>query len=147
MFRRILVGFDGSQDAREALREGAELASVCQGEISVVMVISVAHGETEEERQAAFDREAGSLQELVERELEAVMKRHSATSSMHVVASDRPDQALSDYALRHGYDVVVLGRHSRQRAMHGGLGRVAASISQHSALPVLLIGDRAPVSG
>jgi nucleotide-binding universal stress UspA family protein len=147
MFRRILVGFDGSRDARDALRVGAELASVSQGEISVLMVVSAAHGETQEERQAAFDREAGSLQELAERELDTVMRRHSATTSMHVVASDHPDQALPEYALKHGYDLVVLGRHGRERAMHGGLGWLATSVSQNSSFPVLLVGDGDQLSG
>ena len=76
MFRRILVGFDGSRDAREALRTGIAMASAAKGEVAVLIVVSASHGETDEDRRAAFEAESAPLRASAEHELQ---RRSEAT--------------------------------------------------------------------
>jgi nucleotide-binding universal stress UspA family protein len=140
VFRRILVGFDGSKNAHEALRTGIAMATAAEGEVAALIVVSASHGETEEDRRAAFDAETEPLRAAAERELGAV-RRDEAASAVHVVAGDRPAGALSSYAEERGFDVLVVGRHGRERAAHGGLGRVARELAEKSRCPLLLVGD------
>ena len=140
MFRRILVGFDGSRDAHHALRAGITLASAAQGEVVVVIVVSASHGETDEDRRHAFEAEAAPLRAAVEDEL----RRTDAATGVHVTAGDRPAQTLSAYAEERGFDLLVVGRHGRERASHGGLGRMARELAEKASCPLLLVGDGDP---
>ena len=139
MFRRILVGFDGSRDARRALRTALAMASSVSGEATVLIAVSASHGETDEDRRAAFDAEAGPIQAMADQEV-ATARSH-ATCTIHVVAGDRPAQAMAAYVDEHGYDLLIVGRHGRERGAHGGLGRVARELAEKATYPLLLIGD------
>ena len=143
MFRRILVGFDGSRDAREALRTGIAMASAAKGEVAVLIVVSISHGETDEDRRAAFEAESAPLRASAELELQAI--RSDTTGSAHVVPGDRPADVLSSYVEERGFDLLVVGRHGRERAAHGGLGRVARDLAEKARYPLLLVGDGNPV--
>jgi nucleotide-binding universal stress UspA family protein len=143
VFRRILVGFDGSRDAREALRAGAALALIAGGEVTAAIVVSHSHGETEEERRAAFESESAPLRAAAERDL-AAATRSKISSSIHVLSGDHPAAALSRYASEHGFDLLVMGRHGRERAAHGGLGRIARELAEKALCPLLLVGDGDP---
>ncbi len=139
MFRRILVGFDGSRDARRALRAALGMAASVSGEATVLVAMSASHGETDEDRRAAFDAEAGPMRAMAEEEVAAA--RSDATCTIHVIAADRPAQAMAAYADEHGYDLLIVGRHGRERAIHAGLGRVARELTEKATCPLLLIGD------
>ena len=143
VFRRILVGFDGSRCGREAIRTGIEAASAAQGEVTVLIVVSASHGETEEDRAAAFEAESATLQAAVEHELQVGIRGHT-NSSVHVLAGDRPAEVLSSYAEERGFDLLVVGRHGRERAAHGGLGRTARELADKARCPLLLVGYRDP---
>jgi nucleotide-binding universal stress UspA family protein len=140
MFRRILAGFDGSASALQAIRMAREMAVQASGEVSVLIVIPTAHGETEQDRIASFDADAGPLQSRAQLEL-AEMESKGITTSVHVVSGEHPGKMLSAYVSAHGYDLLVVGRHGRGRAMHGGLGRVALELADSAPCPVLLIGN------
>jgi nucleotide-binding universal stress UspA family protein len=105
----------------------------------VLIAVSASHGETDEDRRAAFDAEGGPIRAMAEEEVAAA--RSDATCTVHVVAGDRPAQAMADYVDEHGYDLLVVGRHGRELATHGGLGRVARELSEKTTCPLLLIGD------
>jgi nucleotide-binding universal stress UspA family protein len=139
VFRRILVGFDGSRDASEALRAGITLAAAAHGEVTVLIVVSSGHGETNEDRQRAFETEAASLRAAAEHELRGSI---STTTVVQVMAGDRPADSLASYAEERGFDLLVVGRHGRERASHGGLGRMARELAEKARCPVLLVGDQ-----
>ncbi len=140
MFKRILVGFDGSASSVHALRVGLGMASQATGEATVLIVIPAAHGETEQDRVASFDDDARQWQALAQQVLEDARGR-DVTTSVHALSAGDPAKALAAYAQGHGYDLVVVGRHGRGRPLHGGIGRVARSLSESSPCPVLLVGN------
>lgn len=137
MFRRILVGFDGSDGARRAARIAVALASDVAGEAKILVVIPPPASETDEDRRHAFDAEAGPLRRMVEQELTLTEHAHASTS-IDVVSDARPAQFLERYALEHGYDLIVIGRHGREGGSHPGLGRVAHELAGRDSIPVLL---------
>ncbi len=140
MLRRVLVGFDGSRDALEALRVGAALAADAGGELAVALVVSASHGETDEDREAAFRSDSEPLRAAAERALETAVSP-ALERSVSVLVGDHPATALSSYAERRGFDVLVVGRHGRERAGHAGLGRVARELADKARCPLLLVGD------
>jgi len=143
VFRRILVGFDGSRDAREALRAGRMLAALADGEVTVVIVVSASHGETDEDRRRAYEAEAAPLRAAAEHELHSTPGIDSA-GQVHVATGDHPAEVLASYAEERGFDVLVVGRHGRERASHGGLGRMARELAEKALCPLLLVGDGSP---
>jgi nucleotide-binding universal stress UspA family protein len=140
MFRRVLVGFDGSASSLQALRVALGVAAQASGEATVLIVIPPTHGETEADRIASFDDDARPLQAMAQQELDAA-RGEDLTTSLHVVCAEHAAKALVSYADAHGYDLVVVGRHGRERAMHGGLGKVARELADATPCPLLLVGN------
>jgi nucleotide-binding universal stress UspA family protein len=141
MFRRILVGFDGSSDAREALRTGVVMASAAEGETTVLIVIPSTHGETPEDRREAFEAEATPIRTAAEHEL-TLACRHATPIIIRTVTGDHAAEVLARYVQEHGFDLLVVGRHGRERAAHRGLGRMAHELAQKAPCPLLLVSNR-----
>ena len=138
MYRRVLIGFDGSPASKEALRAGAEIAAAMQGEATILIVASVGHGETEEDRQVAFEQEIAPLRALALEVLE-ILPKGLTDVSIKATSGDDPAAALSRYATEHAFDLLVVGRHGRDRASHAGLGRMTKRLAETTPIPLLLV--------
>ncbi|MGH9170748.1 MAG: universal stress protein [Acidimicrobiales bacterium] len=143
MFRRILVGYDGSREAGEALRAGTAIAAASSGETTVLIVATASRGETDEDRQASFQAETARIRDGAQAEIRTSGNGHTHVS-IHAVASDHPAAALSGYASEHGFDLLVIGRHGRERATHRGIGLVARDLVEKASCPLLLVGNGVP---
>jgi nucleotide-binding universal stress UspA family protein len=71
-------------------------------------------------------------------------RRDSIPATVHlrheVVEADHPAAALDAYVRQHGFDLVVLGRHGIDRAVHPRVGGVSEHQVRHSRCPVLVVG-------
>lgn len=142
MLRRLLVGFDGSDDARAAIRAAVDLVSATDGEVTVVAVVPDSRGETEADRRSAFEAEAGPLQELAAREV-ADCHRTEVRVTVEPVGGDRPGRVLMAHAARGGYDLLVVGRRGRERTLHGGgIGKVAREVVEQARCAVLVVTEQ-----
>lgn len=138
VFRKILVGFDGSTEAHHALGVAIALAAELGGRAHVLLVVRPpAHAETEEEARRATDAERDNLA----RGLSDVTDRspHDADVSTVVVVADDPGTAIASYAAEHGADLVVVGAHGRERTTHRGIGRAVGALLRHHPCPVLVV--------
>jgi len=138
-FRRVLVGFDGSPDAAEALRVAI---AICDGgELVVLCVVP-----------RALPSGTGSLgsdgaglrvqAELLLGELAlGAQPGNLAKDSVQVVSSggDSPGNVVTDYAGEHAFDLLVLGRHGAGARRKSMLGRVAERAARACPVPVLLV--------
>ncbi|MHB8593495.1 MAG: universal stress protein [Acidimicrobiales bacterium] len=132
MFRRIVVGFDGSKQAERALRVAVDLAAGLQGEVQVLLVVRPsAHAETPEEREKAAEAEQNNLSLGL-----ADIVREVTT---HVVFADNPAKAIAEHVALHGFDLVVVGGHGRERVTHGGIGHSVEELLRLHPCPVLVI--------
>ncbi|MDA8268796.1 MAG: universal stress protein [Actinomycetota bacterium] len=138
MLRRLLVGFDGSDDARAAVRTAVDLASATTGGVAVVAVVPNSRGETESDRSSAFDAEAGPLRDQAERQV-ASCGRPDVPVTVEAVGGDHPGGVLLAYATRTGSDLLLVGRHGREHAMHSGLGRVTRELVERAQIGVLVV--------
>src|SRR5690349_18092731 len=114
VFRTIVVGVDGRQGGRDALRLAEQLADAGGGELVAVRVFSYQH------RPAlagspAVEEERESARVALERELADM----GTTVRTHVVGDTSPARALHRMAERERADVLVVGS-----AHRGAIGRV-----------------------
>ncbi len=141
-FRRILVGWDGSQDAEHALRTASHLAEVLGAEV-VVLAVLQRHPTAEAVDEADEELAKRRLAALNDMEQGAEQAGLSAGLRLHnqVIEASNPAAALSQHAVEHGFDLVVVGRHGLDRAVHPRVGGVTEHQVRHSSCPVLVVGD------
>jgi len=141
-FRRVLVGFDGSPDALEALRVAAAIVGADGGH---VVALSVVRQPSRHEGDQSETSESEALRSLAENRLAELRQSQrppgAVRTSVQVVFSDRPNpgQVVSDYAAEHGFDILVLGRRGDGTTRRSRLGRVADTAAHGCQVPVLLL--------
>lgn len=140
-FRRVLVGFDGSPDAAEALGVATGVAARDGGHVVALCVVPRALP-AEADGQ---DGETGGLREQAEA-LFAELARNQrqdkpVRTSVAVVFTDgdNPGHVVTAYAEDHGFDILVLGRHGDGARRKTRLGRVADRAAHSCSVPVLLL--------
>jgi nucleotide-binding universal stress UspA family protein len=150
-FRRVLVGFDGSPDAADAIRAAVAIAARDGGHVVALSVVRhVTHADGDADGDAGTDGQPiRQRAETLFAELRRDLPPGSAVRlSVQVVSTDNdsPAQLVTEYATEHGFDVLVLGRHGDGRHGDGRrgrrLGQVADRAVQTCAVPVLLLSGR-----
>jgi nucleotide-binding universal stress UspA family protein len=138
VFRRLLVGFDGSAEARHALRIAITLAADLRGDVHALMVVRPpAHAETPEERTRAIEAERENLSQGLS--VVTNQTQHRLAVSTDVVFADDPAKAIAEHADVHGFDLVVVGVHGREQMTHRGIGRSLEVLLRHHPCPVLVV--------
>ena len=139
--RRIVVGIDGSEQSKQALRWGAELARMLGARLDAVIAWHFPTYYGYAWSVVPFDFDPAAIADKVVVGVIAEVLGDAAPEDMRVVvAESNPAQLLikeSDGAL-----MVVLG--SRGHGGFGGLllGSVSMAVAEHAACPVLIMhGD------
>ena len=141
VFKTIVVGVDGRQGGRDALRLAEQLADAGGGELVAVRVFSYQH------RPAlagspAVEEERESTRVALERELADM----GTTVRTHVVGDTSPARALHRMAERERADVLVVGSAHRGAIGRVVVGDVALGSLHRSPCPVAIaargMGDR-----
>jgi nucleotide-binding universal stress UspA family protein len=135
---RVLVGWDGSDDAHDAVRLAAALAR--GGHIVAVTVSSPAAYHAE-----PHDPVEPTAADPVEAEETEIRTAIGATANgcaldYRVLTGDRVVEALCAYAREHGFDLVVVGRHGTGGLRHARLGHVAEGLARSDGVSVLITG-------
>ena len=142
MFRRLLVAYDGSSHAQQALAEATELARSNTGKLTVMAVapepemwaftgydvpmsVDGLDKEVEREYQAMLDRAVDALPPEVS--VRKLLKRGSAGA------------AIADEANAGDHDLVVMGSRGRGELRSLLLGSVSHRVLQSSRVPVLVV--------
>ncbi|MDA8295809.1 MAG: universal stress protein [Actinomycetota bacterium] len=140
--RRVLVGFDGSIQAQAALELAVDLAHGSGAQVTVLFILpDTQHLESEESRLQASQRVRSELETHL-----APLRRYAAAVGVPLTEvalhGGDPAASIASYAAAHGFDVVVIGSHGRERALHGGLGRVVERLLREPRVPVLVVPGR-----
>lgn len=126
-FRRLLVGYDGSQDAQRALRAATALARDLNGEVHVLGAVRPpAHTEAPSEVAHVIDVERDRL-------TRALAEAGSGGLPLHLVEGDDLAAALAEHAERHGFDLVVVGAYGSHRGVAHEL------VLRHHPCPVVVV--------
>lgn len=129
--RRVLVGWDGSDGARDAVRRAAALAD--GGHVVVVTVSAPRpyHAEPHDAPEPTV-AEVAAAQEMEAQEAAG------CSIDYRVVPGDRVPEALCSYAREHGFDLIIVGRHGEGGIRHARLGHVPQSLSRMGGISLLI---------
>jgi len=135
----VLVGTDGSPESRAATHAVLQLLGPRVGRLTLARVIS-------------FEAAMPDSDLLLDPDWEDVRERHAAELAelaaalrtfdglAAVLLPGEPARALSQYAERLGYELLVVGPRGKGLA-HALLGSVAAELARHAKIPVLIAGQ------
>jgi nucleotide-binding universal stress UspA family protein len=144
MFSRIVVGTDGSDTAKQAVREATELAKRTGASLDVVSAFDPVKGSRlrEERLEAPSDIEyAVNPQEDVNAILaEAEKEITGAGVGVRTFARQgEPADAILDIAEEEGADLIIVGNKGMTGAKRFLLGSVPNKVSHHAPCSVLIV--------
>lgn len=114
MYRKILLAYDGSTYAAAALRQGAELAGLCGGELHLLGIVSTTGGFAI--AQAAGPQDVWGLeQQHLQRAIEDAAKQIAGkcVSLVSVIREGDPATEIIAYAREIKADLAVIGHPDR----------------------------------
>ncbi|WP_280548148.1 MULTISPECIES: universal stress protein [unclassified Halomonas] len=140
MYQTILLAYDGSQQGREALAQGAELASLCRARVYLLAV--VAH-----ELGVALAEAVAASEDLPEREYQEVHRvltegaeglRRAGLSVETRISMGNPAEEIGRMALEVGADLIVVGHREQTALARWWRGSVGASLLAHTPCSLLV---------
>jgi nucleotide-binding universal stress UspA family protein len=139
MFKKILVGYDGSKGGKAALEHAAAMAREGGAELTAIWVRQPLPrhadlpGEPEGEAEAAQEYFAERKAEV-----EEVAKRHGVSIRCESKAGHAA-KVMVTFAKEGGYDLVVVGHSDHSELWGRLLGDTADRISDHAHCSVLIV--------
>jgi nucleotide-binding universal stress UspA family protein len=137
VYRKILVGYDGSAAGRKAFDAALELAEKHGAEL---YVLSVAHGldiADEVEAEAVIENSRRYHRGLLA-ELRAQAPRRGVKAH-YEVAVGHPAEQIIYHADKYGAGLIVVGNRGRSKFARLLLGSVSKQVTEHSGRPVLVV--------
>jgi nucleotide-binding universal stress UspA family protein len=144
MFKSIVVGTDGSDTAREAVREAIRLASAVGASIELVSAFEPITGRSERGRPPDVPHDVEwtvNPREQVDatlREAGETVERAGVPVECYAREGD-PADAILDVAEERGADLIVIGNKGMTGAKRFLLGSVPNKVSHHAPCSVLII--------
>ena len=144
MFKRIVVGTDGSETAAEAVHQAIELARLASASLEIVSAYQPVSGSRlreESEEVPADVAYAVGPKEDVNQVLEAAAgaaKQAGVEVATHAREGD-PADAILDVAEQSKADLIVVGNKGMTGARRFFLGSVPNNISHHAPCGVFIV--------
>ena len=140
-YRKMLVGYDGSKNARRALDRAVALAAETGASLRIVVAVSTippVYGTSAPYYPANYAEEVAkegknSMDEAIARAKQSVQKASGAVMDGH------PAQMILDSAEKEGSDLIVIGRRGISGVERFLLGSVSSSVVNHSKCDVLVV--------
>jgi nucleotide-binding universal stress UspA family protein len=144
VFKRIVVGTDGSETAAEAVRQATELARLTGASLSLVSAYQPASGRrvAAEQAEAPVDvqYEIGPREDvnLILDAAAAEAKQQGIEVQTHPVEAD-PADAILNVAEETKADLIVVGNKGMTGARRYLLGSVPNNVSHHAPCSVIIV--------
>ena len=144
MFGSIVVGTDGSETAKEAVRQAVDLAKAVGAKVQLVSAYEPVSGQRiREERQQAPDDVQWSInpREDVDATLEdaAGIAAEAGVDAERFARQGDPADAILDVAEETKADLIIVGNKGMTGARRFLLGSVPNKVSHHAPCSVLII--------
>lgn len=135
MYQDVLLPFDGSDGAAAVLHHAAEIAHWADATIHVLFVADTT-------RDSVTVVDGQTVDALVRQGEDVVEEAENALQSLGVdydtdVVQGNPAQAITEYADRYGYDLIVMPTHGRDGVSRYLIGSVTEKVVRLSSVPVL----------
>lgn len=137
MYRKILVGYDGSEAGKNAFDNALELAAKHEAELYVLSVARPPDIGDDVETEAVVENSREYHRKLLEPLKQATAKRH-VVGRFEVVVG-HPAEQIIYCADQHGVDLIVVGDRGRSKFTRWLLGSVSKQVVQYAGRPVLVV--------
>lgn len=131
--KKILVAYDGSEPAKHALEQAADLARAVGGSVTVVSVVPVHPGRAPID---PWDDRAVHAEELTE--AKAFLAARQVEYDLLEPAGD-PAKTIEQIAEDGGYDTVILGSRGLGTAQRVLQGSVSEHVATHTKATVVIV--------
>jgi len=137
MYRKILVGYDGSAAGRKAFDSALELAAKHGAELHVLTVCRTMDIGDDVETEAVIENSRAYHRRLL-----AELKTSVATKGVkaqYEVAVGHPAEQIMYHADKCGVDLIVVGDRGRSKFARLLLGSVSKQVVQYAGRAVLVV--------
>lgn len=139
VFGKIVLAYDGSDNARKALSFAIKLAKNLGDELITVTAVDISHlyGEGVIVPQEAQDKSYQRAHELLD---DAVKEaRSQGVEASSEVLDGEASNAIMEFAGKNGAGLIITGSRGLSAAKRFFLGSISTRIVQESKIPVLVI--------
>ena len=137
MYRKILVGYDGSASGRKAFDAALDLAAKEAAELYVLSVVRAPDIGDDVETEAVIENSRNHHRRMLA-ELKAAVSSKGVKTHFEVAVGHPAEQIIYD-ADRHGVDLIVVGDRGRSKLARIVLGSVSKQVVQHADRAVLVV--------
>jgi nucleotide-binding universal stress UspA family protein len=137
VYRRILVGYDGSKAARKAVETAVQLAAKHGAELYVLAVSRPPEIGDDVETEAIIEGSRRHHRGLLA-ELRGELSKAGVRAHYEVVVG-HPAEQIIYHADRHGVDLIVVGDRGRSKFARLLLGSVSRNVVHYADRPVLVV--------
>ena len=139
MFKRILVGYDGSKGGAAALRHAAAMAREFKAQIAAVWVREPLPRYTDLPGEPEAETEAGDDYFRERRKEVEALSQEMGVAIACEARRGHPAKAIVRMAAEGGYDLIVVGHSDHSELWGRLLGDTADRISDHAHCSVLIV--------
>lgn len=137
MYKRILVGYDGSEAGRKAFDTALELAARDKSDLYVVTVSRPPEIGDDVETEAVLENSREHHRKLLA-PLQVVASQRKVHAHFELVVGHAAEQLIY-HADRHDVDLIVVGHRGRSKFARLLLGSVSKQVTEHADRPVLVV--------
>ena len=137
MYRKILVGYDGSASGRKAFDTALELAAKHEAELYVLSVARPPEVGDDVETEAVIENSRQYHHRLLA-ELKPCVAAQGIKTRFEVGVGHPAEQIIYD-ADRHDVDLIVVGHRGRSKFARLLLGSVSKQVVQYAGRQVLVV--------
>ena len=137
MYRRILVGYDGSKASDKAFDDALSLAKSHGAELCVLTVARPPEIGDDVESEAVIENSREHHRKLL-----VPLRKKAAQGGVKAhfeVAVGHPAEQIMFYADQHQVDLIVVGDRGRSKFTRMLLGSVSKTVVQYAGRPVLVV--------
>jgi nucleotide-binding universal stress UspA family protein len=129
---KILVGYDGSSQGKEALRLARERAKVYEASVEVVFSMA-------QNRDLKY-LDIQRVEHMMQREIKNIFSRNGIPYKAHVVITkSSPGEALVEFAKQHKIDEIIVGVKPKSKTKKIFFGSTAQCVILEASCPVVTI--------
>jgi nucleotide-binding universal stress UspA family protein len=141
VFRRVLVGWDGSRAAAKGLTLACRLTAG-DGRVTALSVIpSFDHIEADDDRQRAVADARAPLQAKFDQVVASLQSDAGSRVELRFISDVHVADALERLAREDLDDLLIVGLHGREGILHPKMGHIANHVVKFSSCPVLVVPD------
>ncbi|AUG52400.1 universal stress protein [Thalassospira marina] len=139
MYKKILLAYDGSQEGRAALKQGAELAVMCQAEVCLLAVLAPDIGVIYAEAAVPSDLPDRMLADIQESLNEGKAKLQGMGLSVETrLENGIPAGEIGRVAKEIQSDLIVVGHREQGALSRWWGGSTGASLLAHAPCSILI---------